>query len=61
VKNVHNFRSKEKAKKQWLRDPTQSNIDDLNNVRCQMGLQEVGSGAWNGLTWLRTETGDGHL
>jgi hypothetical protein len=27
------FRSKEVAKMQWLQDPNQSNIDNLNNVR----------------------------
>jgi len=26
-----------------------------------MGLQEVGVGAWNGSSWLRTGTGDGRL
>jgi hypothetical protein len=24
-------------------------------------LQEVGSGVWTGLSWLRKETGGGHL
>jgi hypothetical protein len=27
----------------------------------KMGLQEVGCGTWNGLSWLRIETGGGHL
>jgi len=27
------FRSKKVAKMQWLQDPNQSNIDNLNNVR----------------------------
>jgi hypothetical protein len=26
-----------------------------------MGLQDVGSGVWTGLSWLRIETGGGHL
>jgi hypothetical protein len=27
----------------------------------KMGLQEVGCGVWIGLSWLRIETGGGHL
>jgi len=27
------FTSKEKAKMQWLQDPNQSNVDNLNNLR----------------------------
>jgi hypothetical protein len=30
-----------------------------NNIK--MDLQEVGCGIWTGLSWLRTETGGGHL
>jgi len=28
------FRSKKQAKMQWIHDPSQSNADNLNNVRC---------------------------
>ena len=27
----------------------------------KMNLQEVGCGVWTGSSWLRIETGDGHL
>jgi hypothetical protein len=27
----------------------------------KMNLQEVGCGVWTGLSWLRIETGGGHL
>jgi len=27
----------------------------------EMDFQEVGSGLWTGVTWLRTGTGSGHL
>jgi hypothetical protein len=34
-------------------------------LRCEdnikMDLQEVGFGVWTGLSWLRIETGGGHL
>jgi len=52
---------RKQAKKQWLQDPNQSNIDDLNNIRREMGLQEVGRVVWTGLTWLRIGAGGGHL
>jgi hypothetical protein len=29
------FRSKEAGKMQWLQNPNQSNVDNLNNVRCE--------------------------
>jgi hypothetical protein len=30
-------------------------------VNIKMYLQEMGCGAWTGLTWLRIGTGGGHL
>ena len=30
-----------------------------NNI--EMDFQEVGSGVWTGVTWLRIGTGNGHL
>jgi hypothetical protein len=39
----------------------------LGKARCRwednikMDLQEVGCGAWIGVSWLRVETGGGHL
>jgi hypothetical protein len=30
-------------------------------VNIKMDLQEVGCGEWTGLSWLRIETGGGHL
>jgi hypothetical protein len=29
------FRQRKRAKVQWVGDPSQSNIDNLNNVRCE--------------------------
>ena len=33
MKNVQVFRAMKQAKRQWIHDPSQSNVDNLNNVR----------------------------
>jgi hypothetical protein len=35
MKNVHSLDDKKQAQVQWLQDPNQSNLDHLNNVRCE--------------------------
>ena len=37
MKNVYDFRSKEQAKMLWLQDPNQNNVDNLENVRREVG------------------------
>jgi hypothetical protein len=36
MKNVHNFRGS-RLKVQWLQDPNQSNVNNLNTVRREAG------------------------
>jgi hypothetical protein len=42
--------------KRPLGEPSRRREDNI-----KMDLQEVKCGVWTGLSWLRIETGDGHL
>jgi flagellar biosynthesis component FlhA len=64
---------RKQATMQWLQDPNQSNVNNLNNIRLEAcgyirskdeEYQKDKSddvGAWTGLIWLRTGTGGRHL